>query len=69
MGYLYLVQFQANSKANHLGTYHGDAAGGPHAGAGGAAAAGAGVGAGLGSRMTSFKNKVIAVRLSLYCEA
>ena len=54
------VQFQANSKANHLGTYPGDAS---HANPNGAAAAasvgaGAGAGAGLAGRMPSFKNKV-----------
>ncbi|CAK0786785.1 hypothetical protein CVIRNUC_009999 [Coccomyxa viridis] len=52
-------QFQANSKANHLGTYPGDAS---HANPNGAAAAasvgaGAGAGAGLAGRMPSFKNK------------
>lgn len=59
------VQFNANSKANHLGTYPGDASGGQRAHPGAAAGAGAvaGVGAGgLGRRLSSnFKNKVSQV--------
>ena len=49
------VQFNANSKANHLGTYPGDASRGQSANAGTAAAAGAGAGAGVGGRIPSFK--------------
>ena len=55
------VQFQANSKANHLGTYPGDASHANPNGAATAAGAGAGAGAGaagLAGRMPSFKNKV-----------
>ena len=52
------VQFQANSKANHLGTYPGDASHADPNGAAAAAGAGAGAGAGLAGRMPSFKNKV-----------
>ncbi len=51
------VQFNANSKANHLGTYPGDASGAQRANTGAAAAAGAGAGAGIGSKLSSF-NKV-----------
>ena len=62
------VQFQANSKANHLGTYPGDASHANPNGAAAAAGAGAGAGAGVGlaGRMPSFKNKVASLLKALH---
>ena len=59
---------QANSKANHLGTYPGDASHANPNGAAAAAGAGAGAGAGVGlaGRMPSFKNKVASLLKALH---